>query len=182
MQRDSRRRQQNCPLASVCQRPLCAKGAGSEADWGIVNGKATTDVRIIGAVGNPSAPAGHLPLHKGGKGAVRTQRRHPVGAAISRPPAQIPTAGNGRQIASPTVGSSKIQKVHDVIGNFPFTPWTDLICECYGLCRGIHAGDNRIVPLEPSPCPWVHANRPLCSLIFAVYRQTEIQILPEFPW
>ena len=59
---------------------LCAKGAGSEADWGIVNGKATTDVRIIGAVGNPSAPAGHLPLHKGGKGAVRTQRRHPVGA------------------------------------------------------------------------------------------------------
>ena len=33
------------------QRPPCVKGAVSEADWGI---------------GNPSAPAGHLPLHRGG--------------------------------------------------------------------------------------------------------------------
>ena len=47
---------------------------------------------------------------------------------ISRPPAQIPTAGNGRQIASPTVGTFTNKKVHDVIGNFPFTPWTNLIC------------------------------------------------------
>ena len=39
---------------------------------------------------------------------------------ISRPPAQIPTAGNGRQIASPTVGTFKVKKVHDVIGKLPF--------------------------------------------------------------
>ena len=37
----------------VCcySRPPCVKGAVSEADWGI---------------DNPSAPAGHLPLHRGG--------------------------------------------------------------------------------------------------------------------
>ena len=35
------------------QRPPCVKGAGSEADWGIVPH-------------SPSAPPGHLPLHRGG--------------------------------------------------------------------------------------------------------------------
>ena len=51
----------------------------------------------------------------------------------------------------PYDGDFQNKKVHDVIGNFPFTPWTDLICECYGLCRGIHAEDNRTVPLSPPP-------------------------------
>ena len=35
----------------------------------------------------------------------------------------------------PYGGGSKIQKVHDAIGNLPFTPWTDLIYGCYGLQR-----------------------------------------------
>ena len=68
------------------------RGLGSEADWGIVNGQANSDGRIIGAVGNPSdknrlrrADFCHLPLHKGGKGAVRTQRRHPVGGVLQSP-------------------------------------------------------------------------------------------------
>ena len=141
---------------------LVQRGLGSEADWGIVNGQAITDGRIIGAVGNPSdkksvAKSRFLPppFTQGRHGAVRTRRRNPVGAccrarrilnlndcrwqsyldsqsaarvpppknvgaAISRPPAQIPTVGNGRQIASPTVGTFTNKKIHDVIGNFSF--------------------------------------------------------------
>ena len=33
----------------------------------------------------------------------------------------------------------KVQKVHDVIGKIPFTPWTDLMCKCYGLYRGTNS-------------------------------------------
>ena len=84
MQRNSRRRQQNRPLASVCQRPLSAKVAGSEADWGIVNGNATTDVRIIGAVGNPSAPAGHLIFALRAALRAVALRNAPAGAAFAQ--------------------------------------------------------------------------------------------------
>ena len=71
-------------MASVCQRPLCAKGAGSEADWGIVNGKATTDVRIIGAVGNPSARAGHLIFALRAALRAVALRNAPAGAAFAQ--------------------------------------------------------------------------------------------------
>ena len=39
----------------------------------------------------------------------------------------------------------KIQKVHDVIGKFPFTPWTNLMCKCYRLCTGINTQNRPIV-------------------------------------
>ena len=64
-------------------------------------------------------------------------------------------------------GLSQIKKVHGVIGNFPFTPWTDLICECYGLCRGINAGDNRTVPLSQYAEDLTHRTVP-CATCYGV--------------
>ena len=46
----------------------------------------------------------------------------------------------------PYGGDSKIQKVHDVIGNFLLRHGLIWFLGYYELCRGIHAEDNRTVP------------------------------------
>ena len=87
-----------------------------------------------------------MPLTSGSQ-SRHTMRK--VGAATSRPQDSNMEYRKREADCLPYSGDFQSKKVHDVIGNFPFTPWTDLICECYGLCRGIHAGDNRTVPLSP---------------------------------